>query len=147
MEMKGDPWTEWRGFTKKLWLSWGDHGHPKRNEEESSCGHVEDQRVRLNPFGWTPSSWEGPSVPPKPPTLHSPFTHKSHLSSLSLISWETRSPLPALYRTQSTHTSADVLWGGGALPLATAGQSQWEKQKRKPDKQFPYPTFSTFNYF
>lgn len=36
---------------------------------------------------------------------------------------------------------------GRALPLATMGQSQREKQKRKPDKQFPYPTFSTFNYF
>lgn len=98
-------------------MSRGDHRAPQREGWEIERGarrgnggtfRMLDLFIQMD----APSSRAAPASPPRPLTLHGPFTDNSHASYLRPAFWETRSPSPSLCGTQ--HTAAlQTRRGGG----------------------------------
>lgn len=124
----------------------GTTGHPflQRGMTGNQAGGVwRDRRVRLSHSDGCYVRSGRPRIHPRPPTLQPLYPQQPHQQPENHLMGNPKAP-PSYECTAQTRPRT---CRGRALLLTTTGQSQWEKQKRKPDKQFPYPTFSTFNYF
>lgn len=122
-------------------MSWGSTGLLKGKDGESGWSTLRGRHQ----IGAT-STQAGPSSPARTSDSLRPRHYDGHASGMRLICWKTRGPLPALCRMQSPDTSTDVAVGGG-IASHRCGAKPTGETKKGSDKRFPYPTFSTLNYF